>query len=125
MSPLHLQNGVADEVFGETEAEWMRVHLTPIKPRRIGLAMVSDWSKGMTHWELDGKMFLQLSWFYECDLYDAEHRRCTDWNNRPNICRGYPWYEDGPDDTKALPPECSFRVDIGLPVQSLPAPVDD
>lgn len=117
VSPQQLTNGVVDEVFGPQQARWMRDHLTPIRPRREGLAKVRDWNSGMTEWLLRGEPVILLSWFYRCDLFDEDTRRCIDWDHRPAMCRGYPWYDDGPDERKALPPTCSYREDIGQPVE--------
>jgi Fe-S-cluster containining protein len=115
VSPLMLQRQTADEIIGADEADWMRVHLTPIRPRRAGLDKVSGWMKGVSQFQqpATGQMVLMLSWFYSCDLYDVESKRCTDWDNRPNQCRGYPWYGQPPEANKALPPPCEFRRDIG------------
>lgn len=115
--PQQLTDGRADEIVGAVEADWMRAHLTPIVPRRDGLKMVSAWSRGVSDFVFDGQLMLVLSWFYRCDLYDPGTRRCTDWENRPDMCRGYPWFDDPPDTTKVLPPTCSYRADIGLPVE--------
>lgn len=48
---------------------------------------------------------------YRCDLLDPETRLCTAHEDRPPICRGYPWYSEGwtlarVNDT---PKRCSFR----------------
>lgn len=121
ISPQHLADGSADQVVGEEEAEWMRIHLTPIRPRREGLKLIASWSKGVTYFTPGDQFVPVLSWFYRCDLYDPETRRCTDFENRPPMCRGYPWFDDPPDKRKNLPPTCSFREDIGLPVEELDA----
>lgn len=120
--PPMLADGSADDVVGAEEADWMRAHLTPILPRRHGMKMVRSWSSGTTWFHAPGSADLHpvLSWFYRCDLYDAETRRCTDFANRPTMCRQYPWYEGDTQaerENKNLPPTCSFRADIGLPVE--------
>jgi uncharacterized cysteine cluster protein YcgN (CxxCxxCC family) len=58
-----------------------------------------------------------------CDNYDEETRRCTDYENRPDICRRYPWFNGVPVPGAQLPPTCSFRADIGLPVEDVPVQV--
>jgi Fe-S-cluster containining protein len=117
ISPQHLADGTAEQVVGEEEADWMRAHLTPILPRREGLKMVASWSKGVTYFTPGNEFLPVLSWFYRCDLYDSETRRCTDFENRPPMCRGYPWYDEKPDPRKTMPLTCSYRADIGEPVE--------
>lgn len=104
----------------------MREHLRPMR-RSDGLKLASylnggwteirgfrDRATGRAH--LFDSPVLLLAHFYSCDRYDAAARRCTDYANRPSMCRGFPWNGDTPDATKALPAECSFRADIGQPV---------
>jgi Fe-S-cluster containining protein len=117
VSPRHLADGSADRVVGAEEASWMRTHLTPILPRREGRRLVASWSDGTTWFAPGGDLIPMLSWFYRCDLYDTETRRCLDFDHRPTMCRGYPWFDDAPDQRKNLPPTCSYRADIGLPVE--------
>jgi Fe-S-cluster containining protein len=50
--------------------------------------------------------------FYECKNYDPDERKCLDWENRPPVCRGFPWYDGPPRREAVLPPECSFIEDI-------------
>jgi len=49
---------------------------------------------------------------YECKVYDAEHYRCTEWEDRPPICRNYP-VPDGQEDTlepdAPLSPRCGYN----------------
>lgn len=51
--------------------------------------------------------------FYACRHYDRETRRCLDYDNRPSICRGFPWYGKEPT-AAALEylPECGYREDL-------------
>lgn len=48
-----------------------------------------------------------------CDRYDPVTRRCTVYEDRPPICRDYPWYSSGrtPDSEERLPAGCSYRAD--------------
>lgn len=59
-----------------------------------------------------------LPYFYRCRWFDRDTRTCTNYDDRPPGCRDYPWGATGgvPDPRAALPPSCSFRADIGLPV---------
>lgn len=60
--------------------------------------------------------------FYECKHYDPETRACTNYENRPPVCRDYPQYNNWPNPGAALPPECSFNADIGKPVALIAKP---
>ena len=115
-SPLLLETREADEVVGEKEADWMREHLTPIR-RSDGLRAVSDWMDGQTWFMHLPEPAVVLTWFYRCDLYDFEAKRCTDYENRPPMCRDFPWFGTQPSPKTSLPPECSFNADVGKPVK--------
>lgn len=126
VSPLMLADGTADLIAARDgsgeDVAFMREHLTPILPRRVGLAMVAGWSSGMSEFPFEGKdgpeLALQPAWYYSCEFYDATHKRCLDYDNRPAMCRDYPWYGDPPDPSKVLPPTCSYRVDVGRTVET-------
>lgn len=125
-SPTMLADGSLDAGQGgdSSDVAWMRKHLTPILPRRRGLDMVRGWSSGLSEiGEVDhrtGRVQLHLipAWYYSCEFYDATHKRCLDYDNRPAMCRDYPWYGDPPDPSKVLPPTCSYRVDVGRTVET-------
>jgi len=52
--------------------------------------------------------------FYECRQYDVETRKCRDYENRPSICSGFPWYGLGPvAETIVDLPDCGYREDLG------------
>lgn len=55
--------------------------------------------------------------YYRCDLFDAETRRCTAYAERPPPCREYPWPDGVPNRNTLLSPHCSFRADVGQPVE--------
>lgn len=42
--------------------------------------------------ESDGESEFEQRFFYECDMYDKETKKCTDHANRPHVCREYPYY---------------------------------
>jgi len=49
--------------------------------------------------------------FYACDQIGADGR-CQAYEERPLVCRGYPWY-DQPVRTMPLPdPDCGYKEDI-------------
>lgn len=101
------------------DIDWYRQHLTVIR-RRDGRRMVADWSSGWSEMVINGRPQLLAAHYYRCDLFDPATRRCGDYEHRPAVCRGYPWYGDSPDPNKVLPPTCSYRADIGLPVAEVP-----
>jgi Fe-S-cluster containining protein len=64
-----------------------------------------------------------LIFTYRCRWFDEERRVCGNYEARPPGCRTYPW-KGQPDPQAALPPTCSFRADIGQPVEPhTPVPV--
>ncbi|MCK6553133.1 hypothetical protein L6Q96_00880 [Candidatus Binatia bacterium] len=49
--------------------------------------------------------------FYSCDRVGADGK-CQAYEDRPLVCRGYPWY-DQPVRNLPLPhPECGYQIDI-------------
>lgn len=131
VAPIYLADRTADRVIGAEEADWMRTHLSPLR-RKDGLARVKDyilaggWSDApAVRDNITGRVTMlkpQLfpSHFYTCDIFDPVTRRCTDYDNRPGVCRDYPWYGSPPDPHKSLPSMCSYRADAGLPVADVP-----
>jgi Fe-S-cluster containining protein len=132
--PVALQDGTAERMYADDPGmvDWMREHLTPIR-RKDGLAMVpwmpgGGWSNVPAAFDDVGRVVmwepvLMPSHFYRCDLFDEGTRRCTDYDNRPSVCRDYPWYGSAPDPSKSLPSSCSYRADIGLPVGDVPVTI--
>ncbi len=56
--------------------------------------------------------------FFRCRKFDSQTRECTDYENRPAVCRGFPWGGGPPRPDAALPLQCSFRADLGeVPVE--------
>ncbi len=55
---------------------------------------------------------------YSCDQFDTETRLCTAHDERPPVCRGFPWYGRPPEDegrqpvAASLSPRCSFNADV-------------
>lgn len=53
---------------------------------------------------------------YRCDRFDADTRQCTAHEDRPPVCRDFPFY-DRPGDVRALgfpgdEPACSYWLDV-------------
>lgn len=56
----------------------------------------------------------ELRYEYSCPRFDASERRCTDYANRPAVCRNFPFYGRDPqrypgDD--GMSPRCAFNAD--------------
>ena len=49
---------------------------------------------------------------YTCKHFDPVTRLCTDHANRPDMCRGYPWYDRTPHKDAYMPAQCSFQADL-------------
>jgi Fe-S-cluster containining protein len=50
-----------------------------------------------------------------CDAFDPATRLCTARENRPPVCRDYPWYGDEPATSSraaTLYPGCSYLADV-------------
>lgn len=49
-----------------------------------------------------------------CDMFDKESRLCGAGDDRPPVCRRFPWYGDapGPGRAAALPGHCSYLADV-------------
>jgi Fe-S-cluster containining protein len=101
-----------------TELAFYREHLTPM--RRADGRRMTPWNSGWSEFVIDGHVQLVATHYYKCDNYDEDTRRCTDYDNRPDVCRGFPWYDRPPDERKVLPPTCSYNADIGMPVAPVP-----
>jgi Fe-S-cluster containining protein len=105
------------------ERAFYDAHLTPIR-RADGRRMVAHWSSGWSEFIIDGEAKMVPAFYYQCDRYDAVAKRCTDYENRPDVCRDYPWYGEPPDPSKALPPTCSFLADVGREVMAVEVEVE-
>lgn len=118
MGPVDLGNVPLSLLAGSSTADdvaFYRDHLTPMS-RGDGRRMTLEWNEGFTHVFVNDRLELRPAFYYRCDRYDPVAKRCTDYDNRPPVCRGYPWYGRGPDDRANIPPTCSFNEDIGRPV---------
>jgi Fe-S-cluster containining protein len=48
---------------------------------------------------------------YSCDQLGA-NGRCTAYETRPLVCRGYPWYGETPRDMELPDADCGYRYDV-------------
>ena len=48
---------------------------------------------------------------YTCDRL-GDDGRCLAYEDRPLVCRGYPWYGGAPRDMPLADPECGYLVDV-------------
>jgi Fe-S-cluster containining protein len=63
------------------------------------------------HWHATGEQRDDMH-AYQCDFFDPDSRLCTAHDQRPPICRGYPWYSDEAGSRLVvLPVYCTFRAD--------------
>jgi len=95
-------------------AAWA-AHLHPLTRRQV-MDRGHGWRLAKPMRQYDGAVEL-FPRFWACDLLDPVTRRCTDYDNRPQPCRGYPWYDAPPRRDAQLSPRCSYRADIGQPVE--------
>jgi Fe-S-cluster containining protein len=49
--------------------------------------------------------------WYACDRLGADGK-CTAYDERPLVCRGYPWYGAEPTRMPLPDPECGYAVDL-------------
>jgi Fe-S-cluster containining protein len=112
---IRADGSIGDRIDAD-ELAFMRKHTRPLA-RREGIALAGRWGVGVySEFMVGNQMVLLPAFYYTCDRYDPEARQCTDYENRPDMCRDFPWYGAPPDPLKALPVTCSYREDIGEPV---------
>lgn len=71
-----------------------------------------DWPFIVEHWhEIARHNTGQAD--YRCDRFDPELRACTAYDDRPPVCRDFPWYSDVIKDGHTLRDKrCSFLLDV-------------
>jgi hypothetical protein len=52
--------------------------------------------------------------YWMCDVFDPEHGQCTAHDQRPPLCREYPWYgkEPSADQLGLMYSQCSYLADL-------------
>jgi Fe-S-cluster containining protein len=48
---------------------------------------------------------------YACDRL-GDDGRCTAYEERPLVCRGYPWYGEAPRQMELADPDCGYFIDV-------------
>jgi Fe-S-cluster containining protein len=51
------------------------------------------------------------AYLYTCDRL-GEDGRCLAYEERPLVCRGYPWYGEAPRAMALADPDCGYAVDV-------------
>lgn len=107
----------------EDEAKWAKECLVPMSRR-----VVKELQPDLLHLMVPPPHMVNarlragtvIPFYYSCKNWDSETKMCTDYENRPNLCKGFPWFDGRPSPHKYLPPQCSFRADVGLPIEDIP-----
>lgn len=107
-------------VMDPREREWVENELKPVatpswvKPGRVATATVI----------LNGRPKVLEANYFRCVNFDSEARRCTRYEDRPRVCRDYPW--PAGESPRALgggaelPPSCVFWRDLGREPEPVP-----
>jgi len=98
--------------FEASELRWILDDLVPMS-RREAKAKFPELFERVSFGVVDGQLIGDLPMFYSCGNLDPETRLCGIHDHRPEACRQYPWYGQGPDRRKALPAECEFQREVG------------
>jgi Fe-S-cluster containining protein len=87
------------------------------------LGIPSDYPFAAEHWRpLARDEAMRLNPFYASRLAPGAHLyscdalgpdgRCTVYEERPLVCRGYPWYDGPPRDMPLPDADCGYAVDL-------------
>lgn len=107
LTPLELASAMArmqagarvSSADGEANLRFIAGHMLPLDPQpEAYLDGGPASSSGHVAWS--------------CDRYDPASRLCTAHDERPPICRGWPWYGDAPFPHDAMPASCSHNWDV-------------
>lgn len=101
-----------------------RVICVNLTKRRMREGTVEDAMFVLKHWHRISRAEARLRnpgvlphppdhYYYECDAFDAEQNLCTAQDDKPMVCKGFPWYGRDPNDSalKGLS-RCSFWTDV-------------
>ncbi len=116
--PYTLLEAMSHPQIPVDQRTWAARSLIPMSPREA--FAIAPWLRGKL--QRDGDRLVS-AFYFRCRHFDRETRRCTDYENRPAMCRDYPHYGGQVPLGASLPPTCSFRADIGeVPVAITPRP---
>lgn len=118
---LHIRGEIPKD-----EAEWAKNCLVPMSRRTV-----KELQPDLLHlmvpppWLVNEKLKRGevIPYYYSCNNWDPETKQCMDYENRPALCRGFPWFDKPPSRLKYLPTQCSFRADVGLPIEDVPVEI--
>lgn len=90
------------------------------------LGIPSDYPFAAAHWRpIEREEAMRLNPFYTARLPPDAHLysctrlgpdgRCTVYEERPLVCRGYPWYDAAPRPLPLPDAECGYAVDLPAP----------
>ena len=77
-----------------------------------------DFAFIFAHWDVTAGPDRLGRYTYRCRRFDTETRTCTAHDDRPHVCRDFPWYEDAGDVQKMaersqyVHERCSFHRDV-------------
>lgn len=108
MLPYTVLEVMRNEAIAPEERRWAERCLTPMPMKEA--MQKAPWLKGRLLTDASGR--ITQPFFYRCSNFDTETRKCTDYDNRPSMCRDFPWYGEEPRGGATLPPDCSYRQDL-------------
>lgn len=93
-----LSNG---ESWTDEQRDYAISHYDPAGKYRANADFIAS------HWKLNpgGER-------WSCDAFDQVTRLCTAHEERPPVCRDFPWYGREPDLITSLNPQCSYLLDV-------------
>jgi Fe-S-cluster containining protein len=94
--------------YWTAQGEWTDEHRETAISRYHGERRRRDADFITAHWHPndDGET-------WHCDALDPDTRLCTVHEDRPPVCRDYPWYgEDPAKRASHVGPECSYLLDV-------------
>jgi Fe-S-cluster containining protein len=113
----YTQIEVLSATTNEEDRAWVLLDLTPISEDEARERQ-PEYVRRLRHLLAHG--LAKKVHFYRCRHYDDTTRRCSNYENRPPVCRGFPWMGGPPVQGVPLPTHCSFRADIGETPDPLP-----
>lgn len=104
--PVLLSAGAAEYVFSDAagvpepggQREWARRHL--------------HFRRFRGEHQLTGSVRLDAGVEFDCGYFDKATRQCTAYDDRPAMCRDYPFYGRQPQADSTMGGRCSFLADV-------------